>query len=131
MSGCLVLAVGQPSWYGRTLAVVVAIAFCLRARHLTGRTQRTWLLATAALDLGLGVSGFAASLDRPVAVVGPLLLLAAAGASIWWGVRMTDRRLTPYWGRLGDVIEVLVLLSVIPLAIGVAGAYTEMQSLFG
>ncbi len=61
----------------------------------------------------------------------PLLLLAAALVSTWWGVRMAGRRLTPYWGRFGDVVEVMVLLSVIPLAIGVAGAYTRMQGLFG
>ena len=44
---------------------------------------------------------------------------------------MAGRRLTPYWGRLGDVLEVLVLLSVVPLALGVAGAYTAMQNIFG
>jgi type VII secretion integral membrane protein EccD len=131
VSGCLLLAVAQPPWYGRTLAVVVALALFLRARHLAGVAQRTWLIATGLLDLGLGVWSFSAHLAAPLVLLVPFVLLAGAGASTWWGVRMAGRRLTPYWGRFGDVLEGAVLLSVIPLAIGVAGAYTRMQGLFG
>ena len=131
VSGCLLLVATDPRWYGRTLAVVVALAMFLRARHLAGVAQRIWLIVIGLVDLGLGVWGFAAHLPAPLAVLVPGLLLGSALVSTWWGVRMAGRRLTPYWGRFGDVVEVMVLLSVIPLAIGVAGAYTRMQGLFG
>ena len=131
VSGCLLLVATDPRWYGRTLAVVVALAMFLRARHLAGVAQRIWLIVIGLVDLGLGVWGFAAHLPAPLAVLVPGLLLGSALVSTWWGVRMAGRRLTPYWGRFGDVVEVVVLLSVIPLAIGVAGAYTRMQGLFG
>ncbi len=64
-------------------------------------------------------------------VLVPVVLLLGAVLALVWGMRMAGRRLTPYWGRLGDVLEVLVLLSVVPLALGVAGAYTAMQNIFG
>jgi type VII secretion integral membrane protein EccD len=131
VSGCLALVVTAPAWYGRTLAVVVALALVLRARHLAGPAQRLWLLALGLVDLGLGAWAFSVHLHRPMSLLAPLLLLAAAGVSTWWGVRMAGRRLTPYWGRFGDVVEVLMVLSVIPLALGVTGAYTYMQGLFG
>jgi ESX secretion system protein EccD len=131
VSGCLVLVAPEPAWYGRALAVVVALALFLRARHLAGPAQRLRLLALGLVDLGLGGWAFSVHLRGPVVLLVPLLLLAAAGLSTWWGVRMAGRRLTPYWGRFGDVVEVLVVLLIIPLAIGVAGAYTHMQGLFG
>jgi ESX secretion system protein EccD len=131
VSGCLLLVVAEPTGYGSTLAVMVALALFLRARHFAGAAQRIWLLATGLVDLGLAVWGFTGQLPPSLLVLLPVLLLVAAGVSTWWAVRMAGRRLTPYWGRFGDVVEVIVLLSVIPLAIGVAGAYTRMQGLFG
>ncbi len=119
------------SWYGTTLVVVVGVALWLRARHFTARSQRGWLLSAGTACLGVALHALAASDGVAVDVVVPLVLLLGAVVALVWGIRMAGRRLTPYWGRLGDVLEVTVLLSVVPLALGVAGAYTAMQNMFG
>jgi len=119
------------SWYGTMLAAVVGIALWLRARHFTASPQRGWLLCAGTVCLGLAVHAIAAGHSAAVRVLVPVVLSLGAVVALVWGVRMAGRRLTPYWGRLGDVLEVTVLLSVVPLALGVAGAYTAMQNIFG
>jgi type VII secretion integral membrane protein EccD len=119
------------SRYATTLAAVIGVALWLRARHFTARAQRGWLLCAGAICLGVATHALGATGSGAVEAVIPLVLLLGAVVALIWGVRMAGRRLTPYWGRLGDVLEVVVLLSVVPLALGVAGAYTAMQNLFG
>jgi type VII secretion integral membrane protein EccD len=119
------------SRYAMTLAAVIGAALWLRARHFTARAQRGWLLCAGAISLGLATYALGASGSTSARVLIPVVLLLGAVIALVWGVRMAGRRLTPYWGRLGDVLEVVVLLSVVPLALGVAGAYTAMQNLFG
>jgi len=119
------------SWYGTTLAAVVGAALWLRARHLTATPQRGWLLCAGTVCLGLAVRALGPRNSVAVEVLVPVVLLLGAAVALVWGIRMAGRRLTPYWGRLGDVLEVTILLSVVPLALGVAGAYTAMQNLFG
>lgn len=128
---CSGWVVDDHSWFGTTLAAVAGIALWLRARHFTARQQRGWLLCAGTVCLGLTVRTLAAGNSTAVHVLVPVVLLVGAVVALVWGVRMAGRRLTPYWGRLGDVLEVLVLLSVVPLALGVAGAYTAMQNIFG
>lgn len=119
------------SWYGTTLAAALGIALWLRARHFTARPQRGWLLCAGTVCLGLAARALSTSDGVAVEVLVPVVLLLSAVVALVWGIRMAGRRLTPYWGRLGDVFEVVILLSVVPLALGVAGAYTAMQNLFG
>jgi len=128
---CMFWVVRDGAWYGAALSSAVGLALYLRARHLTGLTQRIWLLACGTGALLLGLHALTRWTTGPLLVVLPLALAAAAVAALAWAVRMADRRLTPYWGRFGDLLEVLLLLSVIPLALGVAGTYTAVRNLLG
>lgn len=127
---CAAWLAATTGWYGPALTAAIGVALWLRARHLTGRPLRVWLLAGGAVCLGLALCALG-SAGTSVALLVPVVLMVAAVVALVWGVRMAGRRLTPYWGRGGDLLEVLVLLSVVPLALGVAGAYTAMQNLFG
>ena len=122
----------QDGWFGPALTGVLALAMCLRSRHFRGRTHRRWLVSGAVLSLALVAYRLAAG-DMGLVVllaVGLPCLLLAAGLAVW-AVSMPGRRLSPYWGRAADLLEVFVLLAVVPLAFGAIGVYTAILDLFG
>ncbi|MCW2595163.1 MAG: hypothetical protein JWP39_1051, partial [Jatrophihabitans sp.] len=98
----------------------------------SGRGQRVLLLTSGGLALlavlvsGLidahGTAGILAySLG---AVVTAMILFALA-------VTLPDRRYAPPWARAADLLESLLVLSVIPLALGVMGVYGAVRLLPG
>ncbi|MGW0231352.1 type VII secretion integral membrane protein EccD [Actinopolymorpha singaporensis] len=123
----------QPGWFGPALVGVTGLALFLRSRHFRGRTHRRWLVcggvACAALlvwRLATGGSGLSGS-TTVLAVGVPCLLVAAALGA--WAVNAPGRRLSPYWARYTDLFEVLVLLTVVPLAFGAMGVYDAIIAL--
>jgi type VII secretion integral membrane protein EccD len=116
----------------KILAVVLGVICLLRSRLFSGRGQRTLLLTSGGLALlavlvsGLidahGTAGILAySLG---AVVTAMILFALA-------VTLPDRRYAPPWARAADLLESLLVLSVIPLALGVMGVYGAVRLLPG
>ncbi|GAB2463519.1 type VII secretion integral membrane protein EccD [Jatrophihabitans fulvus] len=114
----------------RILAIVLGLICLLRARLFTGRAQRTLLLIAGSLALlavlvsavldasGTGrILAFAA----PSVIVAVLLVAAAVG--------LPGRRYNPPVGRAADIVESLLVLSVIPLALAVMGVYGAARGL--
>jgi len=123
-----VLATGLVS--DRVLAAVLGAICLLRARLFTGRGQRTaMLIAGGIAGLALLVSRSAESheLTRLLAFVVPAVVLAAV--LLVFAVALPDRRLAPTWARFADIIESMLILSVIPLALGVIGVYGAVRNL--
>jgi type VII secretion integral membrane protein EccD len=119
-----------PGWAPPSLGLVASLVALLRARLFTGLHQRLWLLiaglagiALVALRLGAQAGG-----DAPAVVVG---LLAAAGIGLGVALRPPGRAYRPYWPRVGDVCELLVVASVIPIALEVLGLYGYIRALWG
>jgi type VII secretion integral membrane protein EccD len=122
------LATGSMS--DRVLAGVLGAIMLLRARLFSGRGQRSAML------IGGGVAGLALvvtralatdGLTRVVAFVVPAVGLAAAFLVL--AVALPERRLAPTWGRFADIVESMLILSVIPLALGVIGVYGAVRNL--
>ncbi|MGW1617731.1 type VII secretion integral membrane protein EccD [Streptomyces sp. NPDC002172] len=119
----------QHGWSATTLALVLGAALLLRAWSQIGVWQR-----------GPSLLGGAASLTL-VAVYGPdglfwhigsaVLLLAATVALLNAARRPPTARLLPVWGRLGEIIELLVALALLPLLLQVLGAYAHVRSMTG
>lgn len=114
------------------MSAVVACALLLRARVFRGRAQRLWLLLPG--YGGLALLAVSASLNDGQHAV--LLLTVApllAGAALVMGVGMwlPDHRLSPFWGRAADIIDMLLIVSLIPLALGVAGVFSYVRGLAG
>lgn len=114
----------------RLLAIVLGTICLLRARLFTGLGQRVLLLtsSTAALMAVLvaattGKHGTSRLLEFSVPALG-LALIAFALA-----VTLPDRRYTPPLSRTADIVESLLVLSVIPLALAVMGVYGAVRSL--
>jgi len=122
----LLLAVGDGS--ARALAAVLGVICLLRARLFTGRGQRAWLLSCGGVALAVVVIARAADLaptTRLLAIAVPVAVLAIILFAL--AVVLPGRRYTPPWSRAADVLESVLVLSVIPLALAVMGVYGTIR----
>lgn len=112
----------------RVLAVVLGAICLLRARLFTGRAQRGLLLIAGSIALlavlvaaSVDVSGIGRVLVFAIpAIVVAVILFALA-------VVLPDRRYAPPWSRAADIVESLLVLSVVPLALAVMGVYGAIR----
>ncbi len=112
----------------RILAAVLGVIILLRARLFTGRAQRVLLLGSGILTLlGVLVAGTVDShgVMRLLAFAVPAMLVALV--LLGMAVALPERRYTPGWSRTADVVEALLVLSVIPFALAVMGVYGRIR----
>jgi hypothetical protein len=116
----------------RLTCAALACALLLRSRVFRGRAQRLWLLipgygALAALALAAAVQ---TGPPRAATMIVPFLLAAAAiltGAGMW----LPAHRPSPFWGRAAEIIDMTLVISLIPLALGVTGLFGYIRGLSG
>ncbi|WP_245641940.1 type VII secretion integral membrane protein EccD [Nonomuraea candida] len=127
----LVYLVTTPGWMALAMAVVLSLVMLLRARVFHGVGQRLWLLGTGlaglvavAVELSVGAGTVAAA-----AVAMGLLWLAmlVVGLGLW----LPSGRLSPFWGRAGEIVDVILLIALFPLALGVLDVYIWIRGLAG
>jgi type VII secretion integral membrane protein EccD len=152
VGGCSAAVVGSAAvlgfshnLYGQLLALASGLAMLLRARLFRYTSQITCGLAAGILSIALLVLGL--SLQPPAGPVrqllqfgdhGPLdlrtLWLAgsvAAGAALITalGLIIPRKGLSPFWGRISDLAEGAVLLSLVPLCLAVLDVFERARSL--
>ncbi|MDO3701473.1 type VII secretion integral membrane protein EccD [Micromonospora sp. C28SCA-DRY-2] len=106
------------------LCLVLALLSLLRARPFLGRAQRTPVLVTGTAGLGLAAAAAFAGGSLAVrlgVVLGGLLL--AAVVSLIYGLTVAGKRISPVWGRLLDIVEIMLIIALVPLAVWVLGLY--------
>ncbi|TWH68071.1 type VII secretion integral membrane protein EccD [Micromonospora olivasterospora] len=106
------------------LCLVLALLSLLRARPFIGRALRVPVLFAGALGLGLTAAATFAGGSTAVklgVVLGGLVL--AAVVSLIYGLTVAGKRISPVWGRLLDIVEILLIISLVPLAVWVCGLY--------
>jgi type VII secretion integral membrane protein EccD len=106
------------------LCLVLALLSLLRARPFIGRALRVPVLLAGALGLGLTAAAtFAAggTATRLGVVLGGLVGVAVI--SLIYGLTVAGKRISPVWGRLLDIVEILLIISLVPLAVWVCGLY--------
>ncbi|WP_405467263.1 type VII secretion integral membrane protein EccD [Streptomyces canus] len=125
------LLVRAPHWGGWVFTAVFGAAVLLRARGVGNAVQRIALVVAG----GLGVILVLLSLTldaSPTAQVAAMLGLFAATALLLTGAwRLPGARLRPIWGRLGEILEGLTALALVPLLLQVLDAYAYFRSLAG
>ncbi|MFJ6793212.1 type VII secretion integral membrane protein EccD [Streptomyces sp. NPDC091268] len=130
-AGCLTLVAGQDGWAPAALTTALSALLLLHARTVGSVPQRLALLLPGAYGLVLLTAGLAADLapeERPL-LLSALVAVAGGLAVVSWTV--PGRRLLPYWGRLADLAHSLVALSLLPLALTVAGVFGMIRSAAG
>ncbi len=112
------------------LGVVLGAILLFRARLFTGRGQRYSLLigsAVAFLGVLLARSAELSDTNRLLAYAVPAVVVAVVLLAISGTV--PARQFPPTVSRAADVLESLLVLSVIPLALGVMGLYGAIRRL--
>ncbi|WP_328886728.1 type VII secretion integral membrane protein EccD [Streptomyces sp. NBC_00316] len=154
VAGCAAVVVGSAAVlgfsdnvWGRLLALAAGLAMLLRARLFRYTSQVTCVLVSGIGAIALLVLGL--SLHPPTDLVGELArygdsgpldirtvwlsAAVAAGAALLTAIALIIPRkgLSPFWGRLLDLAESAVLLSLVPLCLAVLDVFTRARSLTG
>jgi len=110
---------------------VFGCALLLRARVFQGGAQRLALL-TAGLAGPLILAGAIARHGSQRVILTEILpvLLAVAAVFVAAGLRPGPRR-SPFWGLAAGLADLVVIIALIPLALGVAGVYGRIHGLVG
>ncbi len=152
VGGCAAVVVGSAAvlgfsdnTWGRLLALTTGLAMLLRARLFRYTSQVVCTLVAGLAAIGLLILGLA--LHPPADLVRELVqyhdrggldlrtiwlsAAVAAGAALLAGIALVIPRkgLSPFWGRLLDLTEAAVLLSLVPLALAVLDVYARARAL--
>ncbi|MFF4173962.1 type VII secretion integral membrane protein EccD [Streptomyces sp. NPDC001744] len=154
VGGCAAVVVGSAAVlgfagnvWGQLLALASGLAMLLRARLFRYTSQVACALVAGIAAVALLVLGL--SLNPPADLVGDLLVYGDRGGldirTIWLtaavaggaalitaiGLIVPKKGLSPFWGRLLDLTEGFVLLSLVPLCLAVLDVFTTVRSLTG
>jgi hypothetical protein len=128
-AGAFLVLAAAGSLSARLLIAVSAAALLLRSRLFVTLRQRVplvagGLLGLAALGVDLVRGGSPALLP---AVIGGALVLAVI--TVVAGATYSQRPPSPYLGRAADLLDTLVVVSVIPVACAVVGLYDAVGNI--
>jgi type VII secretion integral membrane protein EccD len=115
---------------GTLLSLAAAAALLLRARLFALPQQRVPLLASGSIGLALLLFGYVRDADQGGRLLLLLLFAAVAGLVLAAGLRYSRRSPSPYVGRAADILDVLAIMALIPLACAVLGVFGAIQGLF-
>jgi type VII secretion integral membrane protein EccD len=120
--------------FGHLLALAAGVALLTRARLFRYAVQVAVLLTAGLTALGLLVTGLALAAgdaDDPARRAMWLAAALTAAAALAAAVALIVPRagLTPFWGRVLDLTEGVVLLSLVPLCLAVLDVYAEARGL--
>ncbi|MFB4267868.1 type VII secretion integral membrane protein EccD [Nonomuraea sp. GTA35] len=113
------------------MAFMLSLTLVMRARVFSGRGQRTWLAGSGMAGLAMlafafgSKGGIVGALAVAICVLWTSLLMVGIGRSLAAG------KSSPFWGRAGDILDVLLIVDLFPLAAGVLEIYTWMRGLSG
>ncbi|WP_149180668.1 type VII secretion integral membrane protein EccD [Streptomyces sp. TRM49041] len=144
VASAAVLGFAGNAW-GQCLALAAGLAMLLRARLFRYTSQVACALVAGLAAIGLLILGL--SLNPPADLVRELLVHGDRGGldirTIWLsaavaagvalitaiGLIIPKKGLSPFWGRLLDIVEGAVLLSLVPLCLAVLDVYSAARSL--
>ncbi|MFJ2934163.1 type VII secretion integral membrane protein EccD [Streptomyces sp. NPDC087219] len=152
VGGCAAVVVGSAAvlgfagnMWGQLLALASGLAMLLRARLFRYTSQVVCVLVAGIAAIALLVLGL--SLNPPADLVKDLLMYGDRGGldirTIWLtasvaagaalitaiGLIIPRKGLSPFWGRLLDLAEGFVLLSLVPLCLAVLDVFSMVRSL--
>jgi hypothetical protein len=129
VAGAYVVLATSDGLAARILTAISAAALLLRSRLFVTLRQRVPLVGAGLVGVGsLGVNllrhADAAGL-LGVSLVGLVLALITVVAGATWSRRPPS----PYLGRAADLLDTLVVVSVIPVACAVVGLYSAVSNI--
>ncbi|GLZ77210.1 type VII secretion integral membrane protein EccD [Actinorhabdospora filicis] len=132
VAAAAMLALALGNTLPATIMAGLLTALCLmRARvFLTIRQRLPFLLAGTAGLVSLGIEAWTGLGDnRMTGLLGGTLFLAVVALSYTLGV--AGKRVSPIWGRIVDILELLLVVAVIPMAAWVWNLYWAIRTVNG
>jgi type VII secretion integral membrane protein EccD len=125
-----VVAATDPAIWGVIEGAAIAAVLMLRGRTYANGSQAIALLTTGILTAAGLLIGWlyeATPNDRLIMVFGVLVVLAVATLVI--GIVFPEQRFSPVLRRSVDMVEIVLIASVLPLALAVLNLYTTVRHL--
>ncbi|MEV4259775.1 type VII secretion integral membrane protein EccD, partial [Spirillospora sp. NPDC049652] len=131
--GGMVFLATAPGWAPAATIGAMSVSLLLRSRVFRGVTQRSWMLVAGFTGLGLLEIGTAWRGDSQLVMLatGVLPLLIVVGVVVGVSIWLPNHRPSPFWGRAGDILDVIVVISLIPLALAALDVYGRIRGLAG
>lgn len=112
------------------LVAIIGVAFLLRARGFVGLQQRLMLLIAGTWLTGLATAlllgRFSALLSTGIGLV---LVILVGLVLTFYATRLYYRNPNPVWGRMGDVLEWLMVMAVLPVLLGALHLYAMFRGM--
>ncbi|MFC3499552.1 type VII secretion integral membrane protein EccD [Micromonospora krabiensis] len=128
----LVIVATAGGWAAWTLLWLVALVRLLALRPMTSAWHR---LAHAVPAVAGIVTLAVASLAHAPALLRllvPVTALPLAGVLFFLlGRLLPGRRLMPYWGRIGDIVQLVATVAIVPTLLTLLGVYAAARALAG
>lgn len=118
-------------WIAVVNALVLSLVLLLRVRVFQGAGQRLWLTIAGIAGLAMFAIMQAAGVGGAIAIAVLMGLLCVAALSASMGLWLQTGKPSPFWGRAGDIVELLLIISLFPLALGVLDVYSWVRGLAG
>ncbi|RFU83329.1 type VII secretion integral membrane protein EccD [Streptomyces triticagri] len=119
--------------WARLLTLAAGLALLTRARlfHYTAQVAVCLVAGLATLTVLIAGMALTPPADGLHARVIWLTVALAAGAALCAtaGLAVAHRGMTPFWGRLLEIVEGFVLLTLLPLCLAVLGVYHAVRAM--
>jgi type VII secretion integral membrane protein EccD len=124
--------VATSDWRGLVLAASLGLLLTSRARWYLGPRLRLPLLAGGAVASAAVLVGLYHSVGAVGRLAGVLLILVGfAGVHFGFALAGGKRPNSPWWGRALDILEIVLILGMVPLAIWVSGLFGWIRGIRG
>ncbi|MFF5212393.1 type VII secretion integral membrane protein EccD [Streptosporangium sp. NPDC000396] len=118
-------------WVAVATTLALSLTLIMRVRVFHGFGQRLWLMISGVAGILALVISQVAGAGGVVALVAVMGLLCAATISASMGLWLPSGKPSPFWGRAGDILEILLIVALFPLALGVLDVYSWVRGLAG
>ncbi|MEU5941323.1 type VII secretion integral membrane protein EccD [Micromonospora sp. NPDC047548] len=114
------------------LVLLASVARLLMSRTMTSAWHRAALGVPALSGLAVLATGGLVQLEPVLRVSIVLVAVPVSIVQLLVAARaLSKRRLSPYWGRAGDVLETLSTVALVPVALAVLDVYAMVRGIGG
>ncbi|MGI5499192.1 type VII secretion integral membrane protein EccD [Lentzea sp. CA-135723] len=121
----------EPTWLEHTLGGLFAALVLLRSREFLNIGQRTAFAVAGTWGAVLPALSMLAGMSDVWRVAGVLGMLVAVLLLVAAAKRPPDRRMLPIWPHMGDVVENLTCVALVPFVLQVLGIFAWARGLAG
>lgn len=122
--GCLQVALTGGPW-GALTGLLASCHLALSVRLSTSLWHRLFAVLPLSTTVAAAVLRWT-DVDR--GVVASAVLLLSGAAVLWSGHVLSRRRITPFWGRMADTLQLITGLAMLPVALLALGTYGAIRA---